>query len=114
MYAIPSLILLCVITFLLAKGAIRVLGKERESSLYLGKLEKKMAALVFRERTLQDGIARLQTEEGVKGEIKERFNVTQAGEHVAVIIDEKRVSSSTQDRVWPWYKKLLFAIMGSR
>ena len=114
MYSIPSLMLLVAIAFLLARGALRVWGKERESAVNLSNLEKKAAALMLRERALRDGIARLETEEGVKDEIKERFNVTQAGEHVAVIIDEKRVSISTEDRVWPWYKKLLFAIMGSR
>ena len=73
-----------------------------------------MATLVLRERELKEGIDRLKTEEGLKEEIKERFNVTQEGEQVAVIVDRKEVSSSTDSSVLPWYKRFWIAIMGEK
>ncbi len=113
-YSIPSLIILSIITFFLVKGALEVMGKERESLGYSKDLERKAAVLVLREQELKENIHRLQTEEGIKGEIKERFNVTQAGEYIAVVVDDPRAASSTDDRASPWYKRLWSAIIGSK
>ena len=113
-YSIPLLIVLSIIAFLLVKGAVRVTNKERESSERSRDLGEKTAALVLREQELREGIARLETEEGVKDEIKERFSVTQEGEYVAIIVDEKSVSTSTDTSLLSWYKRLWTAIIGSK
>ena len=114
MYSIPSLVVLLIIAFFLARGAVRVVDKERESSERAKDLKERATALVLREQELSHGIARLQTEEGVRDEIKERFNVTQEGEYVAVIVDDRKVSTSTDSSLWSWYKKLWVAIIGSK
>ena len=113
-YSLPSIIILSIIAFILTKGALGVMGKERESSGRSKDLEKKAAALVLREQELREGIARLETEEGIKGEIKEKFNVTQAGEYVAVVVDDPGAASSTDNQALPWYKRLWSAIMRSK
>ena len=113
-YSIPALIVLSIVAFLFAKGALRVMNQKRESSERSRDLEEKAAALVLREQELRAGIIRLETEEGVKDEIKERFSVTQEGEYVAIIVDEKRVSTSTDTSHLPWYKRLWVAIMGNK
>lgn len=114
LYSFPSLIILLVITFFLAKGAIGVIGKSLESYQRSKNLEEKAEALAVREQELKEGIARLQTEEGVKNEIKERFSVTQEGEYVAVLVDDRRLASSTDGSDLSWYKKLWIAIMGDK
>lgn len=88
--------------------------KERESSRRSRELEGQASVLTLREQELRDDITLLQTEEGIKDEIKERFSVTQEGEYLAVIVDDKRVSSSTNNSALPWYKRLLTAIMGNK
>src|SRR3989344_621918 len=110
-YSIPSLIILSIIAFILTKGALGVMNKERTSSELSKDMEEKVATLVLREQELREGVRRLETEEGIKGEIKEKFNVTQAGEHVAVIIDDRGASSSTDSSTLPWYKRLWIAII---
>jgi len=110
-YSIPSLVVLLVITFFLVKGALKVMDKGWESSKRSRDLEERAAALVLREQQLNQGIARLQTEEGVKDEIKGKFSVTQEGEHVAVIVDDGEVSSSTAGSKLVWYKRLWIAII---
>ncbi|MEX2013656.1 MAG: hypothetical protein WD897_01965 [Parcubacteria group bacterium] len=110
-YSIPSLIILSIVAFFLVKGALGVMNKEWASSKYSKELEEKAAALVIRERELREGVRRLGTEEGIKDEIRERFSVTQEGEFVAVIVDDRRVASSTDDSVLPWYRKFLDVIM---
>lgn len=110
-YSIPVLIILLAITFLLARGALRVMDKELESRKYLKTLEERVTSLTIREKELEDDIDRLQTKEGIKDEIKDRFSVTQEGEHVAIIVDDRGVSSSTDDSILPWYKRFWFAII---
>lgn len=114
LYSIPSLIGLFIIAILLTKGAVGVINKERESASRLKDLEEKAAALVVREGELKDGIARLKTEEGIEDEIKEKFSVTQEGEFVAVIVDDRNASSSDDDGGKTWYKKLWNVIIGNK
>ena len=72
-YSIPSLIILLITAFFLVKGTVRVMDKGWESSERSRDLEKRAAALILREEELKGDIARLQTEEGVRDEIKEKF-----------------------------------------
>lgn len=113
-YSIPSLVTLLILTFFLARGALRVINKEWESAARLKSLAEKAAVITLREQELKGGIARLQTEEGLKDEIKERFNVIQEGERVAVIVDDRGVSSSTGTSTLSWYKRFWIAIMGDK
>ncbi|MEK9171770.1 MAG: hypothetical protein AAB782_00845 [Patescibacteria group bacterium] len=113
-YSIPSIIVLSVLAFLLAKGTLGVMDKERESSGRLRSLEEKAVALVLREQELREGVRRLETEEGIKNEIREKFSVIEEGELVAVIVDDQGVSNSAGDSMSPWYKRLWIAIMGDK
>ena len=110
-YSAPSLIVLTIIVLLLAKGAVKIVDKERESSERARDLEEKTSVLILREQELREGIARLKTEEGIKDEIKGKFSVTQEGEYVAIIVDERRLSTSTDSSTSPWYRKFWDAIM---
>ena len=114
MYSIPSLIILLIFAFFLARGAIRVMEKERESSERARALEEKTATLILREQELEGDITRLETKEGVRSEIREKFGATEEGEYVAIIVDDRTVSTSTDSSLWPWYKKLWVAIMGGK
>lgn len=88
------------------------MSKEIESRKDSKNLEEQMNALVAREPELKESIRRLETEEGIKDEIRGKFNVTQEGELVAVIVDDRRATSSTDDSSLPWYKKFWLVIMG--
>ena len=88
-----------------------MVDKGWESSERSKDLEKRAAALILREEELKGNIARLQTEEGVRDEIKEKFSVTEEGEYVAVIVDDRKVSSSTDGSTLAWYKRFWNVIM---
>ncbi|PJA36587.1 MAG: hypothetical protein CO183_02765 [Candidatus Zambryskibacteria bacterium CG_4_9_14_3_um_filter_42_9] len=110
-YSIPAIIILAIIAFFLVKGAVGMINKKWASTERLNNLEEEVIAMANRERELREGIARLETEEGIKGEIRERFNVTEEGEHVALIVDDESASSSDDNLKSPWYMRLLNAIM---
>lgn len=113
LYSYPSLILIIVVAFVLAKGVVKVLSKEYESANRARSLEEKAVALVLRGEEIKADLARLQTEEGIKEEIRERFSVAEEGEHVAVIVDDKGKKEGDDSLGWPWYKRLWNAIIGS-
>lgn len=113
-YSLPSLFILAVITFILAKGAVGVLGKGRESSEMTRNLEEKTVSLAMREIELKENIERLETEEGIREEIRDKFSVTEEGEFVAVIVDERRATSSGENMDLPWYKRFWLAIIGGK
>ncbi|MEX2014211.1 MAG: hypothetical protein WD896_02555, partial [Parcubacteria group bacterium] len=98
----------------LAKGAMGVMDKKWASSERLKDLEDKATALILREEELRESVERLGTEEGIRDEIRERFSVAQVGEHVAVIVEDESVSSSTDDSTKAWYKRFWSAIMGDK
>lgn len=114
MYSVPSLLVLTIICFFLIKGALGVMKKEWESSGRVRELGEKATALTFREQELKEDIVRLQTEEGIKDEIKKRFSVTQEGEHIAIIVDEKRSSTSTDTSQLPWFRRFWNAIIKNK
>lgn len=87
------------------------MDKELESSARVRDLEAEAITLMLREQELKKDIARLETEEGIKEEIKDKFNVTQEGEHIAVIVDERRSATSTDIFELSWYKRLWSVII---
>lgn len=112
LHSIPSLILLSVLTFFLAKGAYGIMKIERDSAKKVSGLEAEAAALSSREGELKDEIAYLGTEEGQVREIKEKFNVTRENEHVAIIVEAKG-STEAENTKESWWRRIWHAIMSS-
>ena len=111
LYSTPSFILIFIISFILAKGAIGMVIKEYKSASRIKELEGMTAGLTLREQELKVEVGRLKTEEGLKEEIRERFNVTEEGESMAIIVEDNRRSSSTDDLGQSWYKRLWAVII---
>jgi cell division protein FtsB len=112
LYSYPSLFLIAVLTFFLAKGASSIMAIERESARRAAALEAQSSTLALHEEELKGEVARLRTEEGIIGEIKDKFRVTREGEYVAIIVDEKKSATSSDNSGQIWYKKLWSAIIG--
>ncbi len=97
-------------TFLLAKGAVGVMIKERGSAQRVASLETKSLELEKREVELVSEIKRLETPEGVEKEIREKYNVAQEGEYMAIIVDERKKATTTDktagERIKGWWKDL--------
>ncbi|OHA91176.1 MAG: hypothetical protein A2758_01720 [Candidatus Zambryskibacteria bacterium RIFCSPHIGHO2_01_FULL_49_18] len=110
-YSWPAIILMAVLTFFLAKGAAGVMLKERESAEMVGKLKAETAEVEVREAELKEGIARLNTEEGIVEEIRRKFSATREGERVAVIVDRHPGATSTEGMSRSWYRRLWSAII---
>ena len=110
-YSIPSLIFLAIISFVLARGAIRVVIKEEGSRSRVEALKQQANTMMLREQVLEKNIAHLKTSEGVEDEIRDKFSAVPDGEHVAIIINNKRSATSTEDNTLSWYERILNVIM---
>lgn len=110
MYSWGSLILLAGLTFLLVKGAFGVMIKERDSAARVETLEEESLRITNRETELKEEIARLQTEEGVMEEIRDKFSAAQEGEYMAIIVDERSTTTkrdlSAGERIKSWWQRL--------
>ncbi|MDP2651179.1 MAG: septum formation initiator family protein, partial [bacterium] len=105
-YSLPSLIALLILCTLLIKGAYGVVEKQVESAQRVSELEAKVQALRERSLELEANIGRLDTEEGLIEEIKEKFSVTREGEQVAIIVDQIEPDSATLPQEKSWFKRL--------
>ena len=106
LYSIPALVVLLLVTILSIRGAYSVVGKDQESSHYVDQLKTKMADLTAREAELKTEIARMNTNEGVNTVIKEKFSVSEPGEHVAIIVDQPTSSTTTPVDNLNWFQEL--------
>lgn len=97
MYSWPSLVFVAIIAFFLIKGAGNLMIKERQSAERVEVLEAEKSAIEAREAELKGRISRLQTEEGVMEEIREKFSVAREGEYMAIIVDDTS-GSTTSDK----------------
>jgi cell division protein FtsB len=111
LYSTPSLIIVAILTLLFVKGAVGLLGKEQQSNTDVEALQVKTSALLAQEETLNKNIAKLKTQSGISEQIKEKYNVSEAGEHVAVLVNESKNASGTATTTVHWYGKLWSAIL---
>lgn len=112
LYSLPSLAGLAVLTFFLGKAAYSGFLKFEESSHYRANLEAQVVKLTEREASLSRNIEKLQTEEGLKHEIKEKFSVSEEGEYMAVIVDARNIPTTTEEESKSWFARWWDAIIG--
>ncbi len=88
-----------------------MLGKQSQSGVDVLALQAKADALTTQEETVSANIAKLKTQSGVSEQIKEKYNVSEAGEHVAILVNESRNATNTATTSPHWYGKLWSAIL---
>ena len=107
LYSMPALVILGLFTLLIAHGAYSVLKKKQDSAVYVQELQAKVEDLSNRQFEVKSDITRLQTEEGIDTEIKKKFSVSKAGEHVVVIVDPRTPTTHTEATSTHWYTKFM-------
>lgn len=85
---------LSLLLLVLLNSVHNVYKKKKEAEDALTRMYNDMNALKDREARLTNSIQKLSTQEGLEFEIKKKLNVAQAGESVALIVEENPASSS--------------------
>lgn len=96
--------LLLLIFGVLVNSTRKVYNKRQEAMQALTRMESELKELENRQETLTASLQRLQTEEGVKFEMRKKLNVAEAGESVAIIVEEEIVPPAPETKVSGWQK----------
>ena len=108
-YSPLSLIVLLIAFVFIARAAWSVYNHQLASDRDRERVQNELAATEQRLATLQKQVAVLGTPQGVDEEIRSKFNVSKAGEGVAVIVGGAATTASTSvtfaEKNW-WQKTL--------
>lgn len=94
--------LLLVILAVLLNSVRKVYEKKREAQKALVHMQEQLEELAQREQFLKRSIDRMATKEGLSLEIRKKLNVAEAGESVAIIVDEEGASSTPAQKLSSW------------
>lgn len=104
-YAIAVLLIICA---LLARAAWGVYQKYEKSKDIERRMAADLANLQTREKTLNQNIADLNTQEGKERELRERFNAVKDGEKIIVLVED---TPTAKEEITPiqtsWWRKFL-------
>lgn len=110
LYSRNSLVVVAIITVLFLRGAWGVWQKQKESEAKLAETEAALVAAQNRQTTLTANIDRLNTQEGMEHEIRERFSVKKPGEDVILVVEPEQAttgeafeSKSTWSKISAWF-----------
>ncbi len=111
LYALPTIVVLFLLTALVGHAAWGMYGSYREASVRRDKAQAELRVLQARAADLERDIARLSSDRGIEAEIRERYMVAKEGEKVMIITDEE----GGDDRTAPpeersFWQRLLAAV----
>jgi cell division protein FtsB len=96
-YSRITIFVLFVVIIFLFKAVYYIAIKQRISSEDTALVEKDYKSLEMRQNMLKSGIDKLNTKEGIEGEIRGKYSVAKPGETVVVIINSTSSVSTSSD-----------------
>ncbi|HEY4511310.1 MAG TPA: septum formation initiator family protein [Candidatus Paceibacterota bacterium] len=96
LYSKWTMALLVVLIAFVAEATWDVYQKENISAANLLRIEKERDRLTERKEELEKEVASLHTERGIEKEIRAKFGVVKAGEHVVVIVGDEHTTESNK------------------
>ena len=97
-------LILFLILIFLSNSLNNVYQKKKNADIALARMQERVADLQNREEVLKDSLARLDTIDGMKFEIRKKLNVAEVGESVAVIVDPEQKAPVPAYSISPWQK----------
>ncbi len=105
-YSKLSLVVLVVFILFLLHSTYGIYVKERFSAKNLASVQKDYDNLKSREEMLNSEISRLQTEEGMEEDIRNKFSVAKPGEELVVIVDKESSTTEKENEVISFWQRL--------
>jgi len=88
-------LILLILLGVLLNSARKVYDKKKEAQDTLVRMQGEVAKLENRNEVLKQSIKNINTKEGLEFELRQKLNVAQIGESVAVIVDEPQQASTS-------------------
>jgi len=100
-YSKTTLIALLVLIILLSRGVFNIYLRNKESVIARDQAKMKVGELNARKQLLSNEIEKLNQDDGIEQEIREKFNVAKPGENVVLIIpDEVATTTNIKQGFW--------------
>lgn len=108
-YSKTTLIVLIFLIILLIKGVFTLYLRNKESIVVRDSAQVRLMELENRRNSLNSEIEKLNRDEGVEEEIREKFNVAKPGENVVLIVPEEIATTTPEkqgffrglwDKIW--------------
>lgn len=111
LYSKLSVLVLCIFSIMLLKGAIGLYSKAQASSEARQISENELKELTKRKAFVESEISRLRTSEGIEKEIREKFSVAKPDEELVVMIASAvepvpMIKQSLFNKIWQKTKGL--------
>ena len=97
-------LILLILLVVLLNSARKVYDKKKEAQDTLVRMQGEVAKLENRNEVLKQSIKNINTKEGLEFELRQKLNVAQIGESVAVIVDEPQSTSTPIAQISDWQK----------
>jgi hypothetical protein len=94
----------------LVNSVRKVYNKKTESAAALARMEKEVADLKNRQKYLAGDLQKLKTIEGMAFEMRKKLNVAEAGESVAIIVDDGKPTETSPIQISGWQKFKNFVV----
>ncbi len=96
--------LLVLVLVMLLNSLFNVYEKKKGAEEALVKMEGDLKELGERQKYLGGYLDRLSTKEGIEFEVRKKFNVAEAGESVAIIVEEEVAPNDTETKETRWQR----------
>ncbi len=100
MYSFWSVLLIFFVFLFFLKGVWNIYQKEKESAILDTESKQKLSALADEQSQLDSQIQRLNTNQGVEEELRQKFGVVKPGEELIVVEPEYSLTSTTTENSW--------------
>jgi cell division protein FtsB len=109
LYAKATLLVLLVVLIFVVRGTYQVYQKAHIARTEQKEVEKSFEELALHANELEQSVERLKSEQGIEGEIRQKFTVARPGEEVVVIVDEstKKSKNGESKENQSFWQKLL-------
>ncbi|MFA6273196.1 MAG: hypothetical protein WC673_01750 [Candidatus Paceibacterota bacterium] len=102
--------IMIILVIFAGRAAFNIYGRYQDSRASLALIEKELTTIENKKTTLEKTTTALKTEEGIKEEIRQKYQVAQDGEQLIVIIDDeqKKPTETPEKRTGIWQPILKF------
>jgi len=97
-------LILLIVFGILLNSVHGVYNKKKEVQETLAQMKAELKDLEDRKKSLEQSLARFNTEEGIAYEMRQKLNVAEVGESVAIIVEEKTAEPSSDEEISVWQK----------
>lgn len=97
LYSKTSLVVLAVLLFMVADGAWQVYQKARIARDERDRAARSLQGLQARNAELTASLARVQSNEGIEEDVRQKFAVARPGEDVVIVVDDSAKKSENSE-----------------